>query len=136
MKYLHTLSEQANVHLTLKHYCPYLNELEESFLREAVQQKSSIYALNLLKALFLKILFLLQHSAFLWAESPWQLLLIKSQSALTARGDSQKLRMALNQADEVISTAGVTEAVRKKIWSEVKNHAILSDREAQDYESA
>lgn len=59
-----------------------------------------------------------------------------SQSELTARGDSQKLRMALHRADEVISTAGVTETVRRKIWNEVKSHAILSEREAQDYESA
>ena len=136
MKYLNTLSEQANVHLTLKYYLPYLNALEESLLREAVKKQSTLYALHLLKALSLKILFLLQHSAFLWGESPWQSLLNQSQSALAARGDSQQLRVALHQADEVISTAGVTEAVRKKIRSGVKGHAVLSDQQAQRYESA
>ena len=135
MKYLQTLCEQGGVHLTLKHYCPYLNALEESLLREAVQKQSTQYALHLLKALSLKILFLLQHSAFLWGESPWQSLLNRSQSALAARGESQQLRMALHQADEVISTAGVTESVRTKIWSGVKGHAVLSDHQAQRYES-
>jgi hypothetical protein len=135
MKYLQTLCERADVHLTIKYYCPYLNALEERLLREAVQKQSTLYTLNLLKALSLKILFLLQHSAFLWGELPWQSLINQSQSALAARGDSQQLRMALHQADEVISTAGVTEVVRGKIWSEVKDHALLSDQQAQRYES-
>ncbi len=136
MKYLQTLCEQADVHLTLKYYCPYLNALEERLLREAAQKKSTLYALHLLKALSLQILFLLQHSACLWGESYWQSLLTQSQSALTSRGDDQQLRMALHKTDEVISTASVTETVRKKIWREVKGHAILPDSQAQCYESA
>jgi hypothetical protein len=136
MKYLQTLCEQADVHLTLKYYCPYLNALEERLLREAAQKKSTLHALHLLKALSLQILFLLQHSACLWGESYWQSLLTQSQSALTSRGDDQQLQMALHKADEVISTASVTEIVRKKIWREVKGHAILPDSQAQCYESA
>jgi hypothetical protein len=41
-----------------------------------------------------------------------------------------------NNLDEVISTASVTEAARKKIWREVKDRAVLSDLQAQRYESA
>jgi hypothetical protein len=138
MKYLQTLCEQADVQLTLKYYYPYLNALEESLLREAVRKQSAQYALHLLKALSLQILFLLQHSSCLWGESHWQSLLTQSQSALGNRHPltSQHYRRALQQANEVISTASVTEAVRQKIWSEVKDRAVLSDLQAQRYESA
>jgi hypothetical protein len=138
MKYLQILCEQADVRLTLKYYYPYLNALEESLLQEAVKKQSAQYALHLLKALSLQILFLLQHSACLWGESQWQSLLTQSQSALGNRNQltSQQCRKALHQADEIISTASVTESVRKKIWSEVKDRAVLSDLQAQRYESA
>ena len=101
-----------------------------------MKKKSTLYALQLLKAFSLQILFLLQHSACLWGESHWHSLLTQSQSALTSRGDDQQLRRALHQADEVISTASVTEIVRKKIWREVKDRAVLPDLQAQQYESA
>ena len=83
MKYLQTLCEQAEVSLELKYYLSYLNALEAALLKEAVKKNSGIYALNLLKAFALKILFLLQHSPFLFGESDWQWRLKQSQSALT-----------------------------------------------------
>jgi hypothetical protein len=138
MKYLETLCEQADVQLTLKHYYPYLNALEESLLREAVRKQSAQYALHLLKAFSLQILFLLQHSSCLWGELQWQSLLTQSQSALSNRNPltHQQYQRALQQADEVIATASVTETVRQKIWKEVKDRAVLSDLQAQRYESA
>lgn len=136
MKYLQTLCEQANVSLELKYYMIYLNALEEALLKEAVKKNSSLYALSLLKAFSLKILFLLQHSSFLWGESQWQLLLSKSQAMLTATGDNDHLRRALQMADDVISTANITETVRKKIWRGVESNTVLSDLQAKNYESA
>ncbi len=135
MKYLQMLCEQAEVSLELKYYVLYLNALEAALLKEAVKKNSGIYALNLLKAFALKILFLLQHSPFLFGESDWQWRLKQSQSALTAAKNTDDLRIALSQADDVISTANVTEAVRNKIGGEAKNHGVLTHEQAQRYES-
>ncbi len=139
MKYLKILCAQADVPLAVKYYYPYLNNLEQKLLEAIAQKrKSTPYILNLFRSISLQILFLLQHSACLWGESRWQSLLAASQAELGNRNliSSQQLRKALLQADEVISMANVTETVRKKIWLEVKNHAALSDLQAQRYESA
>ncbi len=136
MKYLQTLCEQADVQLSLKYYSPYLNALEEALLREAVKKKSARCTLQLLKALSLQILFLLQHSPFLWGEPYWRLQLAQSQSTLAAPGDDPHLRSALQQADEVITAAGVTRRVRKTIWDEVKHQSILPESQIKQYESA
>ena len=135
MKYLQTLCEQAEVSLELKYYVRYLNALEAALLKEAVKKNSGIHALNLLKAFALKILFLLQHSPFLWGESDWQWRLKQSQSAMTTSKNMDDLRIALRQADDVISTANVTEAVRNKIGGEAQNHSVLTHEQAQRYES-
>ena len=135
MKYLQILCEQAEVSLELKYYVRYLNALEVALLKEAVKKNSGIYALNLLKAFALKIVFLLQHSPFLWGESDWQWRLKQSQSALAASKNSDDLRIALRQADDVISTANVTETVRNKIEGEAKNQSVLTHEQAQRYES-
>ncbi len=135
MKYLQTLCEQAEVSLELKYYVRYLNALEVALLKEAVKKNSGIYALNLLKAFSLKILFLLQHSPFLFGESDWQWRLKQSQSALTISKNSDDLRIALCQADDVISTAHVTGTVRQKIGDEAKHHGLLTHEQARRYES-
>ena len=135
MKYLQILCEQAEVSLELKYYVRYLNSLEAALLKEAVKKSSGIYALNLLKAFALKILFLLQHSPFLFGESDWQWRLKQSQSALTISKNADDLRIALCQADDVISTANVTGTVRQKIGDEVKHHGLLTHEQAQRYES-
>ncbi len=135
MKYLQTLCEQAEVSLELKYYVRYLNALEAALLKEAVKKNSGIYALTLLKAFALKILFLLQHSPFLFGESDWQWRLKQSQSALTASKNTDDLRIALRQADDVIATANVTETVRNQIGGEAKNQGVLTHEQAQRYES-
>ena len=134
MKYLQIVCEQAEVSLELKYYLVYLNALEAALLKEAVKKNSRIYALNLLKAFALKILFLLQHSPFLFGESDWQWRLKQSQSALTASKNTDDLRIALCQADDVISTANVTGTVRQKIGNEAKHHGVLTHKQAQRYE--
>jgi hypothetical protein len=58
MKYLQTLCGQAEVSLELKYYLLYLNALEAALLKEAVKKNSGVYALTILKAFALKILFL------------------------------------------------------------------------------
>ena len=135
MKYLQTLCEQAEVSLELKYYLVYLNALEAALLKEAVKKNSGVYALNLLKAFSLKILFLLQHSPFLFGESDWQWRLKQSQSALTTSKNADDLRIALCQADDVISTTHVTGTVRQKIGDEAKHHGLLTHEQAQRYES-
>ncbi len=135
MKYLQTLCEQAEVSLELKYYLLYLNALETALLKEAVKKNSGVYALTILKAFALKILFLLQHSPFLFGESDWQWRLKQSQSALTISKNTDDLRIALRQADDVISTANVTGAVRLKIESETKHRGVLTHEQAQCYES-
>ena len=135
MKYLQTLCEQAEVSLELKYYVLYLNALEAALLKEAVKKNSGIYALTILKAFALKIVFLLQYSPFLWGESDWQWRLKQSQSALTTSKNSDDLRIALRQADDVISIANVTETVRNKIGGEAKNQGVLTHEQAQRYES-
>ncbi len=48
---------------------------------------------------------------------------------------SDDLRIALCQADDVISTAHVTGTVRQKIGDEAKHHGLLTHEQAQRYES-
>ena len=48
---------------------------------------------------------------------------------------SDDLRIALCQADDVISTANVTGTVRQKIGDETKHHGLLTHEQAQRYES-
>jgi hypothetical protein len=136
MKYLQTLCEHTELALELEYYLPYLNAQEAALLKEAVERNSRLYSLNLLKAFALKILFLLPYSSLLWGESYWQSLLKNAQSSLAAKREGDDLRTALHQADAVIAAASIAGNVRQKIWREVKDRAVLSDVQAQRYESA
>ncbi len=135
MKYLQTLCEKAGVSLELKYYLLYLNALEVALLKEAVNKNSGIYALTILKAFALKILFLLRHSACLWGEADWQWRLNQSQAALAASKNKDDLRIALRQADDVIATANVTESVRQKIGDKARHRGVLTHEQVQCYES-
>ncbi len=91
--------------------------------------------LNVKKELLQKILTELQHSGFLWGESRWQTLLAASLAELKESGQHRRrLQAALQQADDLMDEARITEKVRKVLLDQVRRRVLLEESQIKNYE--